>query len=139
MESCCYICVVNFLAFPITGLCHRSPGMFLFPDRVSISLKLYSPVQLLGFMSPNFAFNLYSSIFFPNISVSHLGTVPEKKPHEVAVYHTVASVFQCIGSNGTHVSEQPRILDPSTYDHSHFKLKHIGIGCTMFVWNNVRV
>lgn len=87
VESCCYICVVNVLAFPITGLCHRSPGMFLFPDRVSISLKLYSPVQLLGFMSPNFAFNLYSSIFFPNISVSHLGIVPEKNTWSSSIPH----------------------------------------------------
>lgn len=79
MESCYYICVVNFLASPIIGLCHRSPGMFLSPDGVSISLRLYSPVQLLGFMSPNFAFNLYSSIFSPNISVSHPGIVPENK------------------------------------------------------------
>lgn len=79
MESCCYICVVNFLDSPITGLLHRSSGMFLSPDRVSISLRLYSLVQLLGFMSPNFAFNLYSSISSPNISISHLGIVPENK------------------------------------------------------------
>lgn len=79
MESCCYICVVNFLASPIIGLCHRSPGMFLSHDQVSVSLRCYSPLQLLSFTSSNFAFNLYSSVFLPSISVSHLGIGPEPK------------------------------------------------------------
>lgn len=45
--------------------CHRSPKMLLSPDQVSITLRLNSTVQLLGFMSPKFAFNLYCSIFSP--------------------------------------------------------------------------
>lgn len=67
------------------------------------------------------------------------GNSPRKQTHEVAGYHTVAAVFQHIGSNEINVSEQPHILDPCTYDHYHFNLKQTRLGYTTFVWSNVQV
>lgn len=119
-------------------VCPRSPGMFLSPDGVNISLRLYFQVQLLGFMGPNVAFNLYSSVFSPNNSASHLEIIPENK-HRKQQHTTLWQLFSSILAQTKVMS----LSIPNLWVHLR-KSTPISTSsrqalAVLFVWNNVRV